>query len=363
MKTIIAKKDLVSAASSTANAAAKKSSLPALGMIKIEADGDWATFSGTDLFVGAIVRVPCATKNQGALLVPAKQFADACKALPDGDVTISLDDKRVEIKSGKTKHRGPWSPVSDYPDLPQCGEAFAVQASALAACLGSVAHAMYTGDDPGRANVSGAHLSLADARCRATSGTGQVIAHREMDCGSGGAFEVLIPHKAVAEVRRVLDAAKDGDVGVCVVGDSMFFVHENLTLSVKLIGETFPAVIGKLMGRANEMRPTFARDVAVTHIKNVMVGARDEFAHIDLAVSDGRVSIVAKDTESSSEFDIDYSGAPFVVRLPGGPTIAALNALTHDEVAMALVSPMHPVFFMPAEGAGQLQVIAPAAVS
>lgn len=362
MKFSIAKKDLVSAVMPPSNAAAKKPSMPVLACIKIDVVGDVVTFTGTDLFVGSRVHTPCSTKVPGSVAVPAKQFADACRALPDGEVSIRLDDKKVELKCGKTKHLIPWQPANEYPALPECSETTAVQATSLAACIASVAHAMYCGDDPGRANTAGAHLALSDCRCEASAGTGQVIAHRNMECASGAKFSVLIPHRAIADVRRVLDVAKDGDVGIAVDGGTIFFVHGNVTLSVKLVGESFPD-LKRFFERGYEKRPTFAREMAIDEVKRVMVGAADEFSHVDFAVGDGAMTITAKSGESSSAIDIDYAGEPFVVRMPGGAVISALSALTHNEVAMQVKGVLDPVYFVPAEGVGQLQIIAPAAVA
>jgi DNA polymerase-3 subunit beta len=364
MKFVIAKRDLAHDASAAASAAAKKPSMPVIGNVMIRAASDGVSFSGTDLFLGARVTRACNVVDEGSVLVLAKQFSDACRALPDGDVTVRIDGNRLEIKSGKVKHRIPWTSAGDYPSLPECDDdAFvAVPAATLGACVGSVSHAMFVGDDVTKANVAGVHVRIADCACVAMATNGHAAAMRSVECPSGAVLDVMIPYKSIADLRKIADAAKDGDVYIAHAPGYLFVRHDVTTISIRLTGEAFPnAAMTRILAMSFKGRVLLARESLIDVLKNVLVNASGEFSHVDFTIAPGSIGLkTVSDGDSTGEMDVDYAGDLLSIRLSGSAVVNALAAMTHDVVAMCVRSSLEPVTFVPSEVDGAAQVVMPA---
>jgi DNA polymerase III subunit beta len=362
VKFTIAKKDLVPDASTAASAAAKKPSMPSIGNVMIRATDGGVVMKGTDLFVGARVSRACDVAEEGAVLVLAKQFADACRALPDGDVTVRIDGNRLELKGGKTKHRIPWSDVAEYPALPECpDDAFSpVQASTVGACIAGAAHAMFVGEDSTRASYAGVHVKIEDCACTAQASNGHVAARRESQCATGATFEALIPYKAIGDLRKLIDGAKDGDIEIASRDGYVFARHGLTTISMRLTGELFPVVgASRVFSLPFNDHATFHRETTIEALKRVLFAATGDFAHVDFDFEPGTMKMRVGD-DSEEEVSVDYAGAKFSIRLPGGGVVNALSAMTHDEIAMRLRTPLDPVAFVPADGGGNIQIVVPA---
>src|SRR5574341_316354 len=106
----------------------RRHTLPILSNVLVELDDDWLTLTATDLElqVASRTETPAGTGSY-ATTVSARKLQDILRALPAGSsITLDLQDKRLQIKAGKSKFSLQTLPPQDFPKLAPSGAASAV---------------------------------------------------------------------------------------------------------------------------------------------------------------------------------------------------------------------------------------------
>src|SRR6204780_5741484 len=90
MEFTVSKTDLVRELNLSQGVVEKKTTIPILSNVLVEADGDRIHLTATDLELG--IRCSCAArvKKSGAGTIPARRLLDYVRLLPDGDVEVKI---------------------------------------------------------------------------------------------------------------------------------------------------------------------------------------------------------------------------------------------------------------------------------
>jgi DNA polymerase-3 subunit beta len=361
MKITITKKDILRAATIAANAAAKKSSIPALTSVKIEA-GDGLRISGTDLYTGASVLSVCSVADKGCVTAPAKQFVDAVRGLADGNVTLHADSAgRLELSSGRGRQRLAYGSADDYPAIPApTGDAVSVPADAFVRAIAGAAH--FAGTDENVGHIYGVHIEIGNGRVRAVTTDGKAFAVCDVPVDVDGSVSMLVPFRSLSDLRRTLADAESSSVGVTVdsVAGMMFVETSAVTFSAKLTGTTFLAGYERALDVKSTRRVLVARDAFTDATKRVTCAVADMAQAIELTAADGSLSIATKSAsgDAHDSVDADFAGVSGNVCVRASYLAAALGAITADSIAIEFSSPLDPVVLAPADDRSHVQVIA-----
>ena len=112
-------KSLLQAACTIASrATASKSPIPALEGLLIEAKDD-VKITGYDLKKGIYTNLQADVVQSGSIVVGARFFGEMIRRMPDGIVTIAVDDNNsVKVKCGKSEYNFMGISAEDYPEMP-----------------------------------------------------------------------------------------------------------------------------------------------------------------------------------------------------------------------------------------------------
>src|SRR5579862_4723571 len=98
----------------------KKTTIPILSNILLEAKGGRVYLTATDLELGIRCSCPAKVKKPGAGTVPAKRLLDYVRLLPDTDLDLKFADNHwVSITCGRSKTRIAGMSRESFPELPQ----------------------------------------------------------------------------------------------------------------------------------------------------------------------------------------------------------------------------------------------------
>ncbi|NTV11824.1 MAG: DNA polymerase III subunit beta, partial [Zoogloea sp.] len=97
----------------------KRHTLPILSNVLIEKQGEALTLLATDVEIQIRTTTPSALGGEDvAITVAARKLQDILRALPDGvEVSLTLDDKRLTVRAGKSRFQLQTLPAADYPRL------------------------------------------------------------------------------------------------------------------------------------------------------------------------------------------------------------------------------------------------------
>lgn len=373
MELSISKRDFLRGLARTHAVADRKSSMPILSNILLTTEGDDALrLSATDLYLGISAVAPAKVGTHGTVAVAARTLFDIVKNLPDGEVEFSVgDNQAASIQCGKVKYKIPGMPGEDFPPLPTAGDAdFAdFDAATLGELIGLTSYSMSFDDT--RPHLAGTLFESEGliARMVTTDGHRLSKAERKLD-GDRPEFKMLVPHKGVGELKRVIEDAKSdakgGDtqavVSVAETGGSAFFRRDGLVLSVKLADEQFPPY-SRVIPAQGTKRVVAARPQLIEALKRISLVANDKSGSVQLQVEPGILRIQSQNPdvgEGSEEVDVDYAGDPVAIGFNARYLLDVLGALSHDEVALELNGELDPGVVRPVgDGVDFIGVIMP----
>ena len=119
MEFTVSRADLVRELNLSQGVVEKKTTIPILSNILLEADGDRLLLTATDLELG--VRSSCAAKvkKKGAGTIPARRLLDYVRLLPEGDVQVKiLENQWASLVCGRSKTRIAGMSRESFPELP-----------------------------------------------------------------------------------------------------------------------------------------------------------------------------------------------------------------------------------------------------
>ena len=104
MEFTVSKADLVRELNLSQGVVEKKTTIPILSNILLEAKGGRVFLTATDLELGIRCSCPAKVKKEGAGTVPAKRLLDYVRLLPDTDLTIKfLENHWASITCGRSR--------------------------------------------------------------------------------------------------------------------------------------------------------------------------------------------------------------------------------------------------------------------
>ena len=204
MNLTVSKRDLLKLATRATAIAEKKSTMPALALCLLEARGGRLSCSATDMFCALVDSVAADVTAEGSLAVNPKDLADRLKNLPDGPVTLVTKDGALTLRSKSSARRYTMRGLNgeDYPPLPK------VDASAPTISLGQgilselIAHTAFAvSTDDTRAHLSSVLVEMGGGTVRMVATDGHRLAKTEKTIEGGASATMLIPRKAIGELR------------------------------------------------------------------------------------------------------------------------------------------------------------------
>ncbi|MBS1239333.1 MAG: polymerase subunit beta [Proteobacteria bacterium] len=251
MKATIERATLLRCLSHVQSVVERRNTIPILSNVLIEASTDGRVrIMATDLDLQVVESMAAVSvESAGALTVSAHLLFDIARKLPEGSqVGLEAADNRLTVKAGRSRFQLPTLPRDDFPvivegDLPT---SFELPAKVLAELVDKTRFANSTEETRYYLNGIFFHVSDDDTpvlKAAATDGhrlARYTIARPE---GAEGMPDVIVPRKAVGELRKLLDVALDGNVEIDLSASKIRFTlggEGGVVLTSKLIDGTFP---------------------------------------------------------------------------------------------------------------------------
>src|SRR6476620_4979286 len=120
MEFTVSRADLVRELNLSQGVAEKKTTIPILSNVLVEAERDRIVLTATDLELGIRCSCPARVKKTGAGTIPAKRLLDYVRLLPEGDVQVKIADNHwANITCGRSKTRIAGMSRDSFPELPE----------------------------------------------------------------------------------------------------------------------------------------------------------------------------------------------------------------------------------------------------
>jgi len=354
MEFTIAKTDLVRELSLSQGVVEKRTTIPILSNILVEATQDRIILTATDLELGIRCSCPATVKKQGAGTVPAKRFLDYVRLLPDADVQVKFGENQwVSIVCGRSRTRIAGMSRDSYPELPEAAERIAeIPAGVLASAISQTIFSISM--EESRFTLNGALLVLKPDSLTmvATDGHRLALAQHPVQLGPGASHKALLPRKAMAEVAKLCsEAGADAKIDFAATENHLFFrIGERLLISRKLTG-TFPDY-ERVLPREQPHQIKLTRDEFRGTIERVAQFSDERSHAVKVHVEPAELKVhssLSETGESEESLSVDYDGPAVEIGFNAQYILEFIRAVPESQLAF---------LFKDAASAGELRPFA-----
>jgi DNA polymerase-3 subunit beta len=355
---VLSKKDLFKLLERCHGVADKKSAVPALANVLLTAEERTLRVAATDLYLAISGTAEAEVNTGGAIAVPAKDLFERVRAMPDGPVqiTTNTDGGQAIVKAVGHARRYTLHALrgEDFPQLPKpAPDARVIEMPLdLFALLMTRTHFSISTDET-RAHVNSALFECVGDRVRMVTTDGHRLSKMEATVsGASATATMLIPLKAISELRRLTDQAKSEKIATLTIqqsGPNAFFTVAGMMFSVKLVDAQFPPyqqVIPSSVSKTVQV----PRLPFIDALKAIQIAASERTGGIKLTFVPGALRITSESPESGNAFDeiaVDYSGPEMAIGFNAKYILDALGAIDEEEVKLGLSGELDPMIVTP----------------
>ncbi len=343
----------------------KKSTMPILSHVLLEAKNDQIIVSATDLdlAVSSEHKESCEVLKDGALAVSARHLYEIVRALPEQQVTLKkAHNNYLELRSGPSEFRIVGLAAEDFPALPRFDKVpFAdIDPQLLLDMVERTFFAIST--DETRYNLNGVLFEPSGDALRlvATDGHRLSLVERPVGAAFGLKRGVILPKKGLQELRKLLAEAADAGEGktetkLGFVENSAIVHRPGVTLSMRLIEGLFPDY-RQVIPKASDRSLKLGRERFQETLRRVSLLSTDKAHAVKLEINKGSLTVTSQNPdlgEAKEEVPIEYAGEPLKIGFNARYVLDVLAVLRSKDVSFELADDLSPGVLRGAEEVDQ----------
>ena len=288
----------------------KRTTMPILANILVDASKDRVNLIGTDLEVGLKTYFKANVEEEGSITLSGKKIFEIVKSVPDGkDITFNeKEELTMEIRSGKSEFKVLCLPKEDYPQVPEpkFEKNIVFSLDIFKEMIDKVYNSI---TQEQRYYLSGALLILSDNSMELVSTDGHRLAHTSKTIDNMKMEEeirIIIAKKTLNEIRKFEGESVEFDLDE----NNLFFKVENKTLISRIIEGKFPnfeAVIPK--DNPNILK--VSKNEIMNAIRRVSLFSTERSRGIKFNVGKNEINLFSSNPEigeARDKVDADYKG-------------------------------------------------------
>jgi DNA polymerase III subunit beta len=290
----------------------KRTTLPILANVLIRKEGDTVSFTGTDIEMQIRTSAVIGSGESNiATTVSARKLIDILRALPDTEITLALNNNKLNVSSAKSRFALQTLAATDFPTLAistDVSSAATLPQKDFRHLLQMVHFAMAQQDI--RFYLNGLLLVLATDSIRSVATDGHRLAYCALTgTGASTAAEAIIPRKTVTELLRLLSDSTD-PVSVQVLGNQIRFAFGEIEIVTKLVEGKFPDY-QRVIPSGYTKAIAINREQFSASLARASILTNEKFKGVRLALSASMLRIQssnAEQEEATEELDVDFDG-------------------------------------------------------
>jgi DNA polymerase-3 subunit beta len=370
MKLAIERAALLKALGHVQSVVERRTTIPILSNVKLEADDGALGLTATDLDLSVVERTEAEISQAGATTAPAHTLYDVVRKLPEGArvaIERSAAGGELTLRSGRATFDLPCLPADEFPTMGDEGldHGFVVAAADLRKLIDRTRFAISTEET--RYYLNGIFLHVLDdgAGClRSVATDGHRLARTEIALpdGAAGMPPVIVPRKTVAELRKLIDDL-DGDASIEIKLSAarIRFQIGPSVLRSRLIDGTFPDY-ERVIPTGNDklaVAPTKELSEAIDRVATI---STDRSRAIKLALAERRLTLSAVSPEAGravEEVDVSYHNGPLEIGFNARYMLDMSAQVEGDDIELAIADAASPMLVRDPKDSSTLYVLMP----
>jgi len=318
----------------------KKSTIPILSNIVIDAQKDRLELLATDLEVG--IRTTCEAKvtKPGSVALSARRLYDIVRYLPDAEVRLKSEESNwTQITCQKARFRIVGLSRDDFPAMPEFdfAKGIPIERPLFIDMISKVLFAITT--DETRYQINGTLMILSKKNLTMVSTDGHRLAYVSGRLEKGASeerIEVIIPRKTVQEISHIGDG--ESEILFGQKDNHVFFKAGKTVMSSTIVPGKFPD-FEKVIPEGNDKLLKFEGVAFAEVVRRVALLSSERSRAVKIALQKGSVEISSNNPEvgeAAESIDVDYTGGPLEVGFNAKYILDFLQAMGPGTFILAL---------------------------
>lgn len=348
----------------------KRTSMPILSNVLLEATETSLLVTATDLEVGMKSSYSAEVVTPGKITVSAKKLYEIVKELPNQPISfLTKDNDWVEIKCGKVQFNIVGLSPDEFPYFPDVKEEnlFEIETSLLRGMIERTSYAICT--DETKYNLNGIFIKV-EVRSDGSNGLKMVSTdgHR-LSIASGNLKGtagpellkgVILPKKGVYEMKKITDE-EGGSLLFGFMDNNAVIKRGDSYMVMRLVDGEFPDY-NRVIPTTNTRVVTVGKEEFSHSVRRMAILSSEKFKGIMLEISSGGIRISSSNPElgdAMEEIDVEYTGEPISVRFNARYLLDVLAVSETERVEMKFKDELSPSIIVPENSDSFLAVIMP----
>jgi DNA polymerase-3 subunit beta len=319
----------------------KKSTIPILSNILLEAEGRHLDIAATDLDVTIRCGCPASVLAEGTTTISARRLFDIVRLLPeDADVDFSLlENDWVELRSGRSEYKIVALPKENFPSIPEAAPATAQIPGGLLRNM--IQRTMFAiTQEESRYSLNGALLVLTPGEIRmvATDGHRLALVCKSMEIrGVDAEVRALIPRKTLVEIQKLI-GEQDAIVEFGRDENHLFFTVAGKRLVSRILAGQFPNY-ELVIPRDNDKYVVASARALGDGIRRAAIMSDEKLKAIRLSFKTGTLELTASCAEAGEAHEvvpIEFEGESLDIGFNPLYLLDFIGACASDSVSISL---------------------------
>lgn len=370
MKLTIERAALLKALNHVQSVVERRNTIPILANVLMEAKDGALGLTATDMDLAIVEKAPAMIEQPGATTAPALTLYDIVRKLPDG-AQVELDasgegGQQLLLRSGRSRFTLATLPTEEFPvmtggDMPF---SFQLDADDLKSLVDRTRFAISTEET--RYYLNGIYIHTAEANgvsaLRVVATDGHRLARVEMPTpdGADGIPGVIVPRKAVGEVRKLIDEV-DGPVQLSLSDTKIKFAFNDAVMTSKLIDGTFPDY-ERVIPQGNDKTLSVDCRSFADAVDRVATISSDKSRAVKMQIADGNMTLSASSPENGTaveEIEVEYGKEALEIGFNSRYLLDIAGQIASGQAEFAMADAASPTIVRDVEDPNALYVLMP----
>jgi DNA polymerase-3 subunit beta len=351
MKLSTSKTELQTALQKLSKAVPSRSTLPILSCVLFQVEEERTRLRSTDLEITIIVTLPASVEEFGAAAIPLQTLLEITHELPDGRITIAVDDQnRVELITETGVYDLMGKPAEEFPALPDVDDrkAIGIDAELLATIIDLTGFAVSR--DELRPALTGVFFQFGEEHLTAVATDGHRLVryiHKDYQAGEF-VGEVIVPKKFLNLLSTLLP--REEAVQLWMGENHLTAAIGSDLVYTRVIDERFPDY-ESVIPTDNDKQLTVDREALLGAVRRVSIFSNKSTNQITLLLSEEGSRITTEDPEKASkaeeELPATYTGEPLTIGYNAAYLKDILSHIHDQNILVKLKTPISAALFYP----------------
>ena len=327
---------------------ASRTTMPILECILLTADREGFRMISNDLELGIeTANIDADIMEKGSVALDARMFSDIIKNMPDGDISITVDEKNVTIiENGKTKFKIMGQNGEDFPVLNtvEKEEKYSISSSLIKNMIRQTKFSVSS--DESKPVLTGELIEIKEGYLNIVAIDGFRVSFRRTEISKDFKnAEVVVPAKALNEIIKILSDKEDSLVNLYFNENYILFELDSCIIVSRLLDGEF-LKYEQIFTEDYNTKIEINRLSFLNSLERASLISKDnKKTPVKLEIKEDESLVITSNTEfgtSYEEVSIDLEGEVLSIAFNPRYLIEALKAIDDEKVLIQFITSLSP---------------------